>query len=30
MGRQSIQIMIDDIEIEDITAAPIRTLADLI
>ena len=30
MGRQSIQIMIDDIEIEDITAAPIRSLADLI
>jgi hypothetical protein len=30
MGRQSIQIMIDDIEIEDITAAPIRALADLI
>ena len=30
MGRQSVQIMIDDIEIEDITAAPIRSLADLI
>lgn len=30
MGRQSIQIMIEDIEIEDITAAPIRSLADLI
>ena len=30
MGRQSIQIMMDDVEIEDITAAPIRSLADLI
>ena len=30
MGRQSIQIMIDDIEIEDITAAPVKTLSDLI
>ena len=30
MGRQSIQIMIDDIDIEDITAAPKRLLADLI
>lgn len=30
MGRQSIQIMIDDIDIEDITAAPKRVLADLI
>ena len=30
MGRQSIQIMIDDIEIEDIAAAPVKTLSDLI
>ena len=30
MGRQSIQIMIDDINVEDITSAPTRTLADLI
>ena len=30
MGRQSIQIMIDDIEIEDITAAPVRNIMDLI
>lgn len=30
MGRQSIQVMIEDIEIEDITAAPIKSLADLI
>ena len=30
MGRQSIQIIIDDIEIEDIVAAPMRSLADLI
>ena len=30
MGRQSIQIMIDDINVEDITSAPTRSLADLI
>ena len=30
MGRQSIQIMIDDIEVEDITAAPVRNIMDLI
>ena len=30
MGRQSIQIMIDDIEVESITATPIRNVVDLI
>ena len=30
MGRQSIQIMIDDINVEDITSAPTRSIADLI
>ena len=30
MGRQSIQIMIDDINVEDITSAPTRSIVDLI
>ena len=30
MGRCSVQVKVSDIEIEDITAAPIRSLADLI
>lgn len=30
MGRQSIQVMINDINVEDITSAPTRSIADLI